>query len=348
MARTNNKMSKRRSAKIEPAELTINLNLPAHGAQGSSRFIDLSQISCLLNRRFYRQGLNWAVSGFTLHNLTGSAGSLQISKLPSTWTMFNAWKKGLDTWTTMNDDALEHSESLRPRFLDFKIHADVSHQSLGFGENLLPFVNNALTGAVEEAVSGEWESSKIFIPIAVGAAEGATVENEIIAVGASYPGAAQVVSLVEGYAASRLLPNILDPNTPGDADDTDNVTPENWMVAVFNEGTEQTSDVIAELTTENNVAPYPFEGGPNPATPGVPHPDTMYPGGANQLGAMILHDQLNVTTTTVSNRVSGKGGMFPCGLIRIKFDDTFANNLLQIHLVPGSHRGLLAGPMTEM
>ena len=62
-------------------------------------------------------------------------------------------------------------------------------------------------------------------------------EREMIAVGPSYPGAGasglDAVSLIEGYAASRGLPNVLDPNTPGDADDAEGIAPENWMAAEF-------------------------------------------------------------------------------------------------------------------
>lgn len=55
------------------------------------------------------------------------------------------------------------------------------------------------------------------------ASTNAVTSVEVLGVGASYPGAGasglDAVSLIEGYAASRALPEIADPNTPGDADD---------------------------------------------------------------------------------------------------------------------------------
>ena len=345
MAKKKYSNRKRKMAKIEPAELTLNFSL---GNQ-TNEFIDLSQCASLVNRRFYRQGINWAVKGFTLHNLTGSQGSCQISKLPSTWVMSNAWEKGFRTWQRMNNDALEESESVRPRFLDFKIYADQKHHDVGFQANLLPFVFNSLTGAVDVYTAGEWESSKMRIPVGI-AAPGDTTDREIIAVGANYPGAStatalNAVSLIEGYAASRGLPNILDPNTPDDALSADGMTPANWIAATFNEGTEQTEAVLEDMISENNVAPYPFEG----ATVGaVTFTDTQYPGGANQGSAMVLHDQLNVTGTTVSNAVRARGGQFPAGLIRVRKDLTLDGAILQVHLVPGNHRGYLCEPMTDM
>jgi len=170
----------------------------------------------------------------------------------------------------------------------------------------------------------------------------------LIATGQSYPGASaatglDAVSLIEGYAASRALPNLLDPNTPSDAEDTSGSTPENWLSAIFNEGTTQSADVLDELTNENNLAPYPFEG-----SPGII--DTMYPGGANQLQGLQIHSIETVTGTTIGGISRVKGGNFPCGLISI---DAFnegdsAGVIVQIDLVPGNHRGYLCEPMTEM
>ena len=328
-------------AKIEPSELTLNFAL----TNQTNEFIDLSQCASLVNRRFYRQGINWAVKGFTLHNLTGTQGSCQISKLPSTWVMSNAWEKSMRTWLKMIEEGLDETDSVRARFMDFKIYADVKHHELGFGANLLPFVVNPDTGATELYTPGEWLPSLMTVPFGPSSPGNAT-DFELIAVGPNYPGASagsglNAVSLIEGYAASRGLPNVLDPNTPDDARDADGSTPENWMAATFNQGTEQTSDVIEHAAEDNNIAPYPFENDGANA-------DTMYPGGANQASAMVLHDQLNVTGTTVSNSVRSRGGQFPAGLIRIRKDATLDGAILQVHLVPGNHRGYLCEPMTDM
>ena len=167
----------------------------------------------------------------------------------------------------------------------------------------------------------------------------------MMAVGANYNGAtAAVVSLIEGYAASRGLPYAEDPNTPDDADDADGSTPENWMSALFNTGTDQDSEVIADMITENNQAPYPFE------NDGV-NTDTMYPGGANQAAALQLHDIEQVSNTTIGGTTRLKGGNFPCGLIALfaSNDDVAVKSYtMTIDLVPGHHRGYLCEPMLEM
>jgi len=328
--------AKKRTNKIEPAVMTMLFQLPA-GAPGVS-VIDISQSASLLNRRFYRQGINWAVAGFKVISPSGVIGSMSINKLPNTWVMSNAWEKSFRTWSRMNNEALEENESIKPRFLDFKVFADHSHAVAGKGANLLP-----LSGSGLAATPGEWEMSKVVVPETT-TATGAVTEFELIATGASNAGAGasglNSKSLIQGYAASRGLPNVLDPNTPDDAVNYG----ENWMMAIFNEGTLQDATVNADMIDENNIAPYPFE------NDGV-NPDTMYPGGANQLVGQEYHDSAFVTGTTIGGTTRMKGSNFPCGLVTVAHNLTLPVEgavLLQVDLIPGNHRGYMCEPMTEM
>lgn len=339
--------------KIQPAVQTLVLSLPSTSAGASTvSYADLSQIACLVNRRFYRQGINWAVAGFKFFTATPAPGNVlkgevTMEKLPNTWVMANAWEKAMRSWTKMNREALAENESVRPKFLDFKIYADAGHHAAGYGSNLLPFAGSGV------ATAGEWIASKVSIPRVITTGlllPGATEEREMIAVGASYPGASPVtgldaVSLIEGYAASRGLPNVADPNTPDDASDIDGGTPENWLTAIFNEGTQQKSDVIDDMISENDIAPYPFE------NDGV-NTDTMYPGGANQLSGLQIHDSTSYGASTIGGTTRIKGGNFPCGLIKITHsvaNDSQSHNIaLYVDLVPGHHRGYLCENMTEM
>jgi len=332
------KYSGKRSNKIQPAMQTLYFAYNAPDGNSSS-YIDLSQVASLVNRRFYRQGINWAVGGFKFLTTSNFAGAIGIHKLPNTWTMANSWEKSMRVWTKMNREAMSETESVRPKFLDFKIYADVDHHTAGFGNNLLPLAQAGVY------TPGEWEPSKIVVPKTDGTSG---VNNfELVAVGASFPGGGasglNAVSLIEGYAASRGLPNILDPNTPDDAADANGPTPENWMAALFNEGTTQDDNVLTDMITENNQAPYPFE------NDGI-HTDTMYPGGANQGTGLQVHDYSYVTATSIGGQSRLKGGNFPCGLIRI--DTTSGGDrggwVLTLDLVPGNHRGYLCESMTEM
>jgi hypothetical protein len=333
---------RRKNYQAAPMTLTFATSITGGGVSTATDYIDLSQVASLVNRRFYRQGLNWAVAGFKLFTKATFSGQVQMFKLPNTWIMSNAWTKSFKAWQKMNRDALAETESIKPRFMDFKIYADAGHHSAGFGANLLPLAQATVYTA------GEWQPSKIVQP---DSSQGTPTvyDRELIAVGANYPGAGasglNAVSLIEGYAASRALPNILDPNRPADADDADGTAPQNWMSAMFNEGQPQDAEVIEDLTDDNNIAPYPFE------NDGV-HADTMYPGGANQGGGLETHDITFITPTTIGGMSYLKGGNFPCGLIRIDtLNDPAAEEsliILQVDMIPGPHRGYLAESMTEM
>ena len=124
------------------------------------------------------------------------------------------------------------------------------------------------------------------------------------------------------------------------------------MAAIFNDGQITDSAIVEDLTTENNSAPYPFENGPDQNNPISPFPDTMYPGGANQASGMAIHDIYTITATTIGGMARLKGGNFPCGLIRLDHAvPTYSVGhglTLLIDLIPGSHRGYLCEPMTEM
>jgi len=322
----------RKGAKIQPAVKTLAFDLAAT----TIHTISLSQCASLVNRRFYRAGLNWAVAGFTL--FTVGQGAFGIHKIPDTWIASNSWHKGYSAWMKMNNEALEEAPSVRPRFLDFKVYMDPVHHAAGVGLNLIP---RTVPGATYSL--GEWEMSKFSIPTT--ATPGASMEREITWIGANYPGSAPVstlnaVSLIEGYAASRGLPDILDPNAPADASDIDGQTPENWLAATFNEGTDRDAAIVEDMITENNQAPYPFE------NDGV-HVDTMYPGGANQASNLQEHETALVTATTVGGKTSLKGTNFQGGLIRI-LHDIDAGSVLYVHLVPGPERGYMTQPMQDV
>ncbi len=334
--------------KIEPAVQILLFGTNAIPAGTAERFyIDLSQCASLMNRRFYRQGINWAVADIKI--FSNATGTVFVNKLPTTWVMSNAWEKGFRAWQKMNNEAISESESVKPKFLDFKIYANANHHNDGFGANLLPVsFDNAIDpvayGTVQ-AVPGEWTASKFVVPS--GGTTGVE-SREITAVGGNYAGTSAAtglscISLIEGYANSRGLPYPEDPNVPDDAADSDGLTPENWLQALFNEGTEQSDEVIGDMITENNQAPYPFE------NDGV-NTDTMYPGGKDQLGGLQIHDTALMTSTTIGGETNLRGGMFPCGLIELLVTASNENTGLsiQVDLVPGNHRGYLCEPMTEM
>ena len=338
----------RTTPNIEPSEMTLYLSLPSTAPNTTNTsFVDLSECAALMNRRFYRQGLNWAVAGFKIVTAqpTGGAsiiGSVTCQKLPSTWVFKNAWVKGMKNWQERLNEAIgEDGEDVKGRFLDFKIYADSDHHNAGFAANLKP-----LSGDGTQAIPGEYLSAKIRIKNGTGG----SVAHEIVGVGDNYPGVSaatsyNAVSLVHGYAASRALPSEADPNTPDDLDSVAGTTPQNWMTALHNADGGNADAFIIEDVSGYDLPPYPFENDGSVL-------DTHYPGGANQLPSLMIHDLASYGGTTIGGSTYMKGGNFPCGLIRIDHSvptESIAHNIaIQIDLVPGSHRGYLAEPMGDM
>lgn len=319
-------MARRTSTKIQPAVMTIQCKSPGVNSGATGEFtLDLSQMASLVNRRFYRQGLNWAVAGFKI--LTTQQGVLTTKKIPNTWVTSNAWEKAFRAWNKQQMEMIEESgaESAVARFRDFKVFADVEHVSAGIASNLLPL--DGQLPLAQPYAPGEWEYSQIVIPNA--GAPGVNDERYLHMVGANFnnPGASRGV--IAGYADSRAFPHSPDPVSPN-LDSTNN-----WLSQMFDTG-DNIGDVIDNATDKNDDLPYP---------------QTDYPGGEVQAPSLQIHDTSFITGTTLSATVRVKGGNFPCGLVRFDYantSDTTGNIVIQIDLVPGHHRGYLAEPMTEM
>jgi len=325
--------AKKRSNKIEPSVMTFSFATPGSGAARS--YIDLSQVASLVNRRFYRQGINWAVGGMKVLSL--QPGTVNCFKLPNTWVTSNAWEKAFRSWNKQQMEDVEESgsESAVARFRDFKVFADVAHvtQFIAAGSdlnatNLMP----ADSGGVL-ATGGEWEASQIVVPNVVADASGSDVdpiEYYLHMVGVNN-NAGLSRGVLEGYADSRAYPQSPDPVSPviGSAD--------NWMRQMFDVGNDNV-EVLNNATDKNDELPYP---------------QVNYPGGETQMPNLEWHDS---TTIFQNNVILGvgtqrlKGGNFPCGLVCIDWTPSgeAANLVIQIDMVPGTHRGYLCEPMTEM
>lgn len=327
--------------KIQPAVQTLNFATTGPLPGGRERtYVDLSQIASIVNRRFYRQGINWAVAGFKVS--TAQPGTVFAYKLPNTWVTSNAWEKSFRMWDKQQKDDLEEAGgmSAMAKFRDFKIFMDTQHIDAykANGDdlnatNLLPIDSNGLP-----ASGGEWQPSDIVVPNLLPDASGSEVDPDeflLHMVGDNnYLGLSR--GMIAGYAQSRSFPQSPDPVSPSLSSDL------NWMRQMFDVGNDN-AEVVANATGKNDELPYP---------------QTNYPGGTVQLSGLQIHDFVQVYEANAVNGVSQqrlKGGNFPCGLIAFDWfpaataDPELSPGLsIQIDLVPGNHRGYLCEPMTEM
>ncbi|AXF52783.1 MAG: hypothetical protein [Circular genetic element sp.] len=329
MAKRNYSMTKR-NVKIQPAVDTMYFrtpNVPGNGTQ--TFYIDLSQCASLVNRRFYRQGINWATAGFKFLTNPSVQASFVMSKLPNTWVTSNAWEKAFRAWNKQQMEAVDDSgsESAVARFRDFKVHADEGHVTASFANNLLPY---DIQTVPQPYGTGEWDESLIVVPNLIADASGSTVnpfEYKLHMTGVNNFSGSR--GILEGYAASRAYPQSPDPVSPDVQNDT------NWFKQMFDVGNDDT-EILDNATNRNDDLPYP---------------QADYPGGAIQAPTMQLHDLAKVSGTTVGGVTRMKGGTFPCGLIRIDIennDEAAQGFAFTIDLVPGTHRGYMCEPMTEM
>ncbi len=322
-------------AKLQPAVQTLHYRLTGTSQAG---YIDLSESVSIANRRFYRQGLQWAVGGISIYNGSAISGRVLVEKVPTTWPASNAWHKAFAMWKQQQDEAIADSgsESAVAKFRDFKVYADANHftaHTTGTA-NLLPQTSSLLgTGGSSDPLVGEWQYSQIVIPNSAsdGSSDVDPSEHYLYMVGANTVSGAKGV--IDGYQMSRSYPQSPDPVSPSVQ------SFENWMNRMFNVGNDN-PEVIQNAVDKNDDLPYDQDD---------------YPGSENQFPNLMLHDMVDITGTTVGGHSTMKGGVFPCGLIKVFKEQPAAgedapNNVLDIliHLIPGKNRGYLAEPMQDM
>lgn len=312
-------MARRTSNKIEPAVMTLNFDL---GDQNVS-YIDLSQCASIVNRRFYRQGLNWAVAGFRF-GYEGTGVNVRVATLPNTWIVSGSWEKAMRHWQRQQREALEQSDSLetKGRFNDFKIYADTAHRTLGSTNNKTPANPGGFVASSDYLLGEEWWYSQIVIPN--DGAPGVTNEYTLTMLG---PSGATSKGLIDGYAKSRNYPQSPDPINPA--------VDGSWLQEMFDVGNNN-DEVTDNAQFRNDELPYDQE---------------LYPDQFGNGASMPTHREISFTGTTIGAHQNMAGCNVPCGLIQVAHNAAIGepNSLtMQIMLVPGSHRGYMAESMVEM
>ena len=314
--------------KMEPALLTLNFDIGASNAN----YLDIAKALSEVNRRFYRQGMNYAIGGFRFGYLGSETPTVRVNVLPNVWPVGAAWHKFFAKWQKQQNDALAESGSLesKSKYNDFKIYFD---RYMKTATNLRPqspggFTNGGSTNFKE----GEWQYSNVVVPN--DGSPGNSVEYGLHMVGTA---GAQQVTMIDDYGLSRNLPFSPDPNAPA--------IDESILSKMFDVGDNMT-DIVENAIDKNDDVPYDLDEYPFGAT----NPGT---------GGVSLHREINFTSTTIGNYQDMPGVIAPCGLMQIVHDlsgsttnqvDSGTNRflLMQVILVPGHYKGVLAEPMQVM
>lgn len=331
--------NRKRSGKLEPAVMNLSFTAAGNG----TNYIDLSRAASIVNRRFYRQGVNWSVAGFTLTvSGTTQPGTVTICKVPTTWVAYNSWVKSKAMWDRMNDQVLDSEPGVKARYADFKVYLDESMSGAPLQTNILaPATGEILLPTdcsynLPSTTNAEWEYSTVQIPEDGGALP--PVESTLHFVGApNRLVTPNKLGMIRGYARSRNRPvNTGDPNTPAGT---------GWMTDLFDVA-DNLDEVRADLVGDNDKPPY--------AVADDNTGDDYYPGSSFNLPGteVVGYASFGATagaTGSITAQRSIKGGNFPCGLLEIKSDltgPTFYDVI--VHLVPGHHRGYLCQPMEDV
>lgn len=294
-------------------------------ATSTFNFVDLSLAASAANRRFYRQGITWAVAGMSLHTPTLVTGDFTVAKIPDTWVAANAHSKAKSLWMKSQDQVLDDQPSIAAKYRDFKIYLDddmvnssvqADNTAATSGDIMLPIDSGDFSAKI-----GEWIYSTIQFP-----EQGGSNPPEEATLHMVGPNTALPISkgLITGYGLARSRPQDVDPNVP---------TSGGWMNDVFDVA-DNLDEIRADVHNNNDEPPYRV-GDPTSAL-------EFYPGGVNNQPDAALHSISFVTGTTVGGKTHVEGGMFHCGLMRFDWAfDGLGDRYLAIDLVPGNQKGYL-------
>jgi len=261
---------------------------------------------------------------------TNIAGvSCEVSGVSPTWITFNAWVKGLALWNKMN----RQSGIRKPKWHDFKVGFNGPHSAIhndsGTAGNLFP---RDATNAFYSSAGAEWDYSQYVAPDPAGG--GNDTENSCHFLGddsaVANPGIGSdgSVSLIQGYADTRVTVGAREPEVPGDASLS-------WQSHLFDDGL-TSGDIDTHLEVFNDQPPYAhgadIQSGDDP----------IYPGGsASASGGVTLAKLRPIDTETVF----GPGADVPCGLLLV--EPSGAGKLV-LTIGGGPYKGVAAMPMQDV
>ncbi len=324
--------------------MTLTFRVPVNAYNN----IDTSLAVSLVNRRFYRQGLEWQIAGidWQLHktdpDYVGVNGPVvTVSTIAHSWVTSQAWKNGYRLWMKQQQQVLDEEPTIRPRWLDFKVFANPMHfaafhqAGAGFQNNwtpqnwetLLPIQWQLIDNDQELMQPPEdWDYSEYVFPNS----DELVPASELMITVQGPDGGANTKSLVDGYAASRAVPQSPDPALPGGVH-------VGWYTDLFDLG-ENDEEIRANLADDNDELPYDQDD--------YPYGDTNFPLGE-------LQDIIFRRNTIGLSEAFTPAFTAPCGLLEIQslgFENVSEAecHFMQLHLVPGPHRGYMARPMQDV
>ena len=304
--------------------------------QAGTYYIDIAQCLSLVNRRFYRQGMQYAVSDLEM-NADGVVTNL-VTRMPETWVVASAWEKCMRHWLEQQDDYAREAgiQSTTAAYRDFKVYLDDVHTALpgGMLGNSLPQGVRDLTLLPAGAVY-EWDESQVVIPN--DGAVGVTTERTFHMIGGDVGSTS--AGMIEAYAESRSRPFAVDPNFVD--------VPTGGILGKMEDVGDDGADIVTNLQSNNHKPPYVI--GDNTVT-------EFYPGGS----LWAVNPEAHTETIMTIRNTAPTGGIFHttyspgflanCGLLRLTIAYPDVENhpsavFLKVGLLGGEYKGVAARSM---
>lgn len=288
---------------------------PSTSAGGTTiSYIDLGQALSRVNRRMYRQGMDYHISKIEINTtVVDNRNAINISAMLPNWVGCNAWKKGRSVWDSIQKKSMrEANVSGTAKYRDFKVYLDDQHVVQTANLNLNPILSNGTS-----FLAGEWDMSTVDVMDSAGA----NTQFFLKWVGGN---SATAKSLVQGYEDSRAIVPTSEP--------LDSEPEGSWYADIADFGAVN-AETIDAVTDENDSPPYSTAGLAGGATNA---------NGLHAVGLRLLGSPQNGTTTI--------GGFVACGgLLKLEHfvnTESISHNLsITVHLREGSYKGVHATPI---
>lgn len=312
---------------IQPAQKTFHYVVtPSSGSFDVE--IDVAKDLSAINRRLYRQGMQYLISDVKIATGKGLVVT-SVSTAGDTWMCHNAWKKGFNMWKKQRAMAQDDLPGLSGKWADFKVQLwNASSTTL-----------TPLAGS-ESTAPDEWLLSQVFWDD-----DGTERSPTFCLVGSTAPNTK--IGLIQEYHISRVRPAANEPAVDADASDS--------IYAKMLPMQDELSDaLIDDIEGDNDAPPYDMDEmfggdtlGDEPCVQDISFASEFASSSTGPFTAecgLIRIQGTSKLTSTFPRAASGSGAYDDVHYLSEDLDESI---VIQVTIAPGPYRGVMATPMGQ-
>lgn len=298
----------------------IRLNLE-HTPDGEDfHYVDLARHLSAMNRRLYRQGMQYHIANIAIHDSQGDA-YVKFCTLPNTWTTKAAWTNGFRLWKRQRALAQSGGTKLTGKWSDFKVYMTDGHRDTGTTDvpKFTDIENDTLA-------YGEWDYADLMAVDDDGTGTDGFYLHMMGQNNGSLPnGTCVSAGLLAGLEDAMQQPQ------------EDPVVPDTANVGLFNimsrdgSDTELVNDLVGIVEDDNTLPPYS---------------QTLVPGAKTNCGDAWQVRELHLGSGGAAPSGMVGGFEVPLGLLLVETKSSTEDNTIGIviEMVPGKYKGVQAEP----